>query len=1422
MKVLIFITACIFLAGVSFAQFDHTSRTAAGLALTAASNNPQNGISQFSATVNDQVVGAGCRCNLHSVTNVRTNNGPFNSGTYFEVTLSNPANASLYYYFGPDVDTLDLYEAIDVLGSGSVSSSGAVGICPVSAVTCTFDYYCDIFESTATLEVLICTEQEDDTPQDSINFYTLGVRQFVANIQTIPASRTLTQSTGVVNSYQATNPGPSNFVHYYHNLQTSVAEAGASSRLFIQATNWGGATGSAYICVSFDSLVANTDSLTGVNFPNGGDINAENIIPNTVFGNTPDGCVTYCQQGSVTGSTSIVVASFNACDFAECGFPEDIWIGVRTPSASTASTFTISLAFRSFSVPTLVQISSFATSYDRDITDSCDGDIGDFSCEHYYEVTSRPTATSGQPGPYLAVNVFGVYKGEVTAYLSDGHLAGTESLCADCTIYDFCDEVGVDADVPDCWLVVQPCEWDSELNRDWIVTVEGLDQDLDGEAIEYGISFNAGSWPVTSVSATEWETGAPYFDSVKPYHYHHYTVTLADSDLFDDSYFEVQLYSFHEEDEIGIAWRREGYADDGTCYGYDGYCTTVDDCTYDTSESNTDYCRFVFLPCPYEVDADTFKSSDDGLRVAQLFAGTYYFAVWGIGNSEHYVTSVEYTLLFNLRRSTPIFDGVIVSGRVYEFEYTPQYYLSVPNDPTLLNIVVTLSEVNNGDLILYANCGALAGGCPCWDRVDSCSTDDIECTLILSACSCPENIWYFTVYNDNINADNGNGINELFPGSFTLQAYLEYYPIGEIIPIEVSRSVVTFSGSLSSAYDGFFPDSFDTDYFWISTTNVDPKHDALVLTLTALVAVPAETQDIGVITLTVAKGGIASPAFGCYPQTSCSVDVNSWIDNSAQLATCYLVFQPCYTSDFCFGDDCTVFEFLGALAWDYTENFYVSVSLDSNLEVVDYSLQAQVINQAPLGLTNAEPFYGYVGVNQYVHFQFTLPTGRSANSILNAQLYSDFDQIGYAEFFINYDDSQNPTLAGSPDHCYDNEECGSCQVLGPNSSYCIYEITPCNLNSQTGTYYFSVYGREPIIQSPGQHKTDFTITVSIWEPVALLEGTIGIEHPAKIYNPQTLYYSVTVPQLVTGSVVGRVLNIDVTGVKFGTLSVKISNVIEPFEDCGCDLGALIGPDELYQWRRYPCELTSNDVYYITVSGLQVEFCDPVEYILHARVYDVTEETISLTSVDSLVVGSFDKSGYTIGYNEWHAFKFTTNAVEGSVLEVDITQPFPTGETDARPIEAQLSIGDIATRAGYDGTVTDDGNCGFSWVCEPSDLVTGQTCRLYIDPCDLPEGTTTWYLTFTGEDLLVGETSYPINFSIRLIAPRNVVTFPAINDYTTTSTSTSISTLATSINNAHGISVLRTSTNSNGINAGDTLTISYSGTASVDFFCSIWF
>lgn len=363
--VLILIIGVSLFVGVN-AQFDHTLRNAAGLSLVAAANNPQNGISQFSATANDQVVGASCRCNLHTVSNVRINNGPFNSGSYFEVTLSNTANATLYYYFGTNSDT---FEILDVLNNGaSASAFLGFGTCAPSLNTCTFDYYCDIYPNVATLQLVVCSNLDDNTINDAINFYTVGVRQYTANVQTIPASRTITQSSAVVNTYAASNLGPSNFVHYYHQLQATPAESGASSRLFIKATNWGGPTGSAYICVSFGSLVANTNSLSGVVSP-GGDINGPNIIPNSVFTNDPEFCTTYCQQGSINGAGSSVVVSFPACFDDDCGFPENLWIGVRTPSAATGSTYTLSVSFRDFSVPTLTAINSFITEVDADITD---------------------------------------------------------------------------------------------------------------------------------------------------------------------------------------------------------------------------------------------------------------------------------------------------------------------------------------------------------------------------------------------------------------------------------------------------------------------------------------------------------------------------------------------------------------------------------------------------------------------------------------------------------------------------------------------------------------------------------------------------------------------------------------------------------------------------------------------------------------------------------------------------------------------------------------------------------------------------------------------------------------------------------------------------------------------------------------------
>jgi len=604
--VLIFIIAVSFFVGVN-CQFDHTLRTAAGLNLVAAANNPQNGISQFTATANDEVVGGECRCNLHSVTNVRTNNGPSNSGTYFEVTLAHSANATLWYYFGTSTQAFDI-EAVFANGA-SATAAGVIGTCNPSGNTCTFDYYCDIYPSAGTLQLVVCSEENDDTIGDAINFYTVGVTQYVANIQTIPASRTLTQTSTVVDTYAPSNLGPSNFAHYYHNLVATPAESGASSRLFIEAINWAGPTGSAYICVSFDTMVANTNSLSGV-VSSGGDINGVNIIPNSVFTNDPAGCTTYCQQGTINGAGSSVVASFPACFGGACGFPANLWIGVRTPSAVTGSTYTVRVRFRDFSVPALVAINSFVTEFDADITDNCDGQTGDFTCENYYEVKSRPSVSTGQPGPYLAVEVFAVHEGKVAAYLSDGHLAGSESLCPGCTIFDSCTEVSSTATVPDCWMVVQPCKWTAA--RDWIITVQGLSQDSSNEAIEYGLRVDAGTWPVTTVTSNEWLTGTPNFGSVLPHHYHHYSISFTDADLYDDSYFEVELYTDHEEDQIGFAWKYGSFADDGTCYSYDGLCTTANDCSTDVDAANTGFCRFLFVPCPLTVNYNNFFSPDAG------------------------------------------------------------------------------------------------------------------------------------------------------------------------------------------------------------------------------------------------------------------------------------------------------------------------------------------------------------------------------------------------------------------------------------------------------------------------------------------------------------------------------------------------------------------------------------------------------------------------------------------------------------------------------------------------------------------------------------------------------------------------------------------------------------------------------------------
>ena len=186
-----------------------------------------------------------------------------------------------------------------------------------------------------------------------------------------------------------------------------------------------------------------------------------------------------------------------------------------------------------------------------------------------------------------------------------------------------------------CWVILHPCQYKTTAKYTATVsTVNSLDSTM---PIEYAMNTFVGSWPSEVVTPNSFTK--PSFGTVKPEHYHHYEVTFSEAQLNTLSYFQVELYSLHEEDNLEFFWKfgsPAGRMDE--CFSYDGKCATNTDCSlgHDAIE-NTGFCRYLFLPCDIkEKYADyaaaafpAISSEFDGLKVAQLKAGTYYFAVRG-------------------------------------------------------------------------------------------------------------------------------------------------------------------------------------------------------------------------------------------------------------------------------------------------------------------------------------------------------------------------------------------------------------------------------------------------------------------------------------------------------------------------------------------------------------------------------------------------------------------------------------------------------------------------------------------------------------------------------------------------------------------------------------------------------------------------
>lgn len=863
------ILLCLFVV-YAFAQFDLQVDVQPALSLDNTVNT--NFHQEYSDTVAGEVVYNLCDYSKHTVNNVRTTNTLNNAGSYFRLSFTFVTNAvSVDIEFGTDLDD-DTYDVdgFNILRSTTSSGfSGSVATC-ISG-TCTYDYFCDTYPAVTPLYVLIHTNDGTSTTPEFAT-YNLTVTQFVEDVQIISGGRIFNQNVAVSDQFAVSNPGPKNYFQYYHDLNLLAGELFDESHLYVNVAGFGNVTGTAIVCVSFDGIISNEGATVSSSFS--GNFTPANAPTPINSPNSP--CEVYCSSASVSFGVGNVYVPFDICDDGLCG--QDLWIGVRPPAGSP-STYEIEIVVDNTFVVPVTPIVSSTSSFYGTVSDTCVGVNGDYSCFSVYSIENVNTA----PDVFLRIEVTG-YAGSGDAWLSLDAPNSNSDSCAPC--YTAIDDCSFSSTDDSCVMWVRPCDYNSTFN--YILNIEGTAQ-LDAEfPIEFAIDITLTAAPVTNVQPTDVIIG-----QIIEKNYYHYAVTFTSENIWDDSHFSVELVPGKSaENTLNLAWNYNELAGDGSCYDNRGHCSTSLQCDdYDGSEMYYDevaICRFLFLDCPIveyqerfedpivddDFDDDDDANRTDGLRVAQLSPGIYYFAIWESG-SMRYNTEIDFTLHFNHLRSIPLYENVIALSSVYFLEYTPQYKIVVPQDASIGGVTVVIDNVQNGAADFYTNCGSLAGDCPCWDFGDKCyaiaadpnflginfpnnyvhGTRTDRCVLRQPMCNCESGIVYVSAQGNlpgNIDDFTNQfysslsysqyffGYDEGHPIYFTIDVKYHTLQNPEIIsPIEASRAGSTVTGLLDEPTaltrlvfdDGFFSD-FPSNFYRINFDNVDLlPTDTLSITL---------------------------------------------------------------------------------------------------------------------------------------------------------------------------------------------------------------------------------------------------------------------------------------------------------------------------------------------------------------------------------------------------------------------------------------------------------------------------------------------------------------------------------------------------------------------------------------------------------------
>ena len=722
---------------------------------------------------------------------------------------------------------------------------------------------------------------------------------------------------------------------------------------------------------------------------------------------------------------------------------------------------------------------------------------------------------------HLIVRIANVRNGFVNVYVHQGqgvgkNLAGGLESCtpanATCRTCDACNVV-----VEKChfssgpWYISVGISWDEE-------TQEFEIWDWDRLPITYTLEVEY----VRDPAPIQLVAGVPVMGSVGEALYDFYVLDVPPT---IDTFLYIQLYAKANDTEVQVGVLH-GELPGGDCYARpDFYCLTGDPRGIRSSYGPTSFIDNE----PIQRESCNFM-----IQACELTPGPLYFSVYGhhkgyipYGDATFYQIPVDYTLYVEFDTPLALSSGVSYSEVVYQDEYQ-HYYIRADRIFEGQWMSVEITNIQNGipqTIEGYVNHNYLAGDCPCYDSMFTCTQDsqctpdtydspfaypDIEtvntcCTILVHPSDFNQGVWYVSV----------RGVNEdqfqyTTPIGYTLTVTIHDPPHFTFLPI-------------GQEYNGVAPRwnrTHEYSHFRLAAKAV-PLND-LVIKLT-WVQTCSSFEERGHLSnmweslslfVNYKRTAGKNPTGHRYECTASDVDDSF----------CTVVIPHCEWLDE---------EYLLAVRGDYEADFPARFTLHARAEPI-----------RDVQLHDGIPYYGRVEQGLYKHHY--IETDAEEDTYLAIDVYTNQDQDPVT-VYLNHD-----TRAGdSP--CFDHH------AVCHTQSACSWQLKACELTP--GRYYISVQGAEHQFYYTS---TEYTIIAAHLPVHTKLINNFPVTGHLQSEG-QYIHYSYEIDQLVPGAA----LEFSVDAVKHGSVHAFVQH------------GSLAGRCPCFTWED-ACSASSEGQEWCTI------------------------------------------------------------------------------------------------------------------------------------------------------------------------------------------------------------------------------------------------